>query len=577
MQAINIVPSVRGPSPLTYFVEQDPAFAQPTPAPLAFTEFYCQANGSNLNAGSDQNAAAKFTSTNGNWSTVTLTFIPTDGSNPVAAGVKVGDYASIYIDGATVGVFISRITAVVNAANGGITVLAASGSGGVGVAPVTSATTRTIKVGGACLGPNAATGFPLSLSRWGDQRDVSAHLVRANLKNDQTYSLTASFTIDSAGLASVVQGYSVTPGDGAILSGTTGKATFDGGTSTAQIISSTGVAGNVFRDLIFSTSFASGTASLIDIVVTVEFTRCVFKGARGMGIFTQGVAVITECEFSNCNTSNTSGFAGIRLQAAGCSVTRTTFHDFTGTNGNAINIVSGGNVIQNNIFARMVGHGVLINAGAIGNRISNNDFYKITGNAVHIITGLTLAIWIENNHFVMIAGAGINNLSTTLQGVAYNNSYGSCATGDTLGNIVDSGRMTIPAGTTPWVDPDNGNFAVSSTKSISTGRGAFLITQTYSGTTTGYPDVGAAARDDSYPLLDGVISGVTKDSVGNPLGTCVVHLFRTSDDLKLGSTVSDGSGVFSLPAPLNIACYLTAYLAGSPDVEGTSVNTLTGG
>lgn len=83
----------------------------------------------------------------------------------------------------------------------------------------------------------------------------------------------------------------------------------------------------------------------------------------------------------------------------------------------------------------------------------------------------------------------------------------------------------------------------------------------------------------SRPLSDYIsarITGTTLDSAGSPLGSCVVDMFRTSDDIKVDSTTSDGSGVFSF-IPLQYGpFYLVAYKPGSPDVAGTTVNTLVG-
>jgi hypothetical protein len=77
--------------------------------------------------------------------------------------------------------------------------------------------------------------------------------------------------------------------------------------------------------------------------------------------------------------------------------------------------------------------------------------------------------------------------------------------------------------------------------------------------------------------LWGTIAGVTKDCThGNvPLANCVVHLFRTSDDVKVATTVSDAGGnySFSLIEDGN-TYYAVAYKAGSPDLAGTTVNTL---
>ena len=72
------------------------------------------------------------------------------------------------------------------------------------------------------------------------------------------------------------------------------------------------------------------------------------------------------------------------------------------------------------------------------------------------------------------------------------------------------------------------------------------------------------------------ISGVTRDSTGAALGSCRVEMFRTGGDVFVADTTSDGSGVFSITTPNNSGTfYLVAYKPGSPDVAGTTVNTLT--
>lgn len=71
------------------------------------------------------------------------------------------------------------------------------------------------------------------------------------------------------------------------------------------------------------------------------------------------------------------------------------------------------------------------------------------------------------------------------------------------------------------------------------------------------------------------ISGVTRDSAGSVLNNCAVDLFLTAEDTLVASTTSDGSGNFSFTVSGNSQNYfLRAYKAGSPDVAGTSVNTL---
>lgn len=73
------------------------------------------------------------------------------------------------------------------------------------------------------------------------------------------------------------------------------------------------------------------------------------------------------------------------------------------------------------------------------------------------------------------------------------------------------------------------------------------------------------------------IQGVTRDAVGNPLGGCRVKCFRTSDDTKTDETVSDANGNFMVSTPFYPdAHYLVQYKATSPDVFGSSLNTLVG-
>lgn len=78
------------------------------------------------------------------------------------------------------------------------------------------------------------------------------------------------------------------------------------------------------------------------------------------------------------------------------------------------------------------------------------------------------------------------------------------------------------------------------------------------------------------PTAGWTITGVTKDSTGVALATCDIDLFETTTDTKRANTTSDGSGAFSFPANAYDRYYAVAYKAGSPDVAGTTVNTLTG-
>jgi hypothetical protein len=76
--------------------------------------------------------------------------------------------------------------------------------------------------------------------------------------------------------------------------------------------------------------------------------------------------------------------------------------------------------------------------------------------------------------------------------------------------------------------------------------------------------------------LTAFISGVTKDQNSAPLASCVVNLFLTSTNTLVATTTSDGGGNYTLTfsAAITGPFYVVAYKAGSPDVAGTSVNTL---
>lgn len=78
------------------------------------------------------------------------------------------------------------------------------------------------------------------------------------------------------------------------------------------------------------------------------------------------------------------------------------------------------------------------------------------------------------------------------------------------------------------------------------------------------------------PTAGWTISGVTKDGTGAALAACDVELFETVTDAKRGATISDGAGAYSFAANAYDRYYAVAYKAGSPDVAGVTVNTLTG-
>jgi len=78
------------------------------------------------------------------------------------------------------------------------------------------------------------------------------------------------------------------------------------------------------------------------------------------------------------------------------------------------------------------------------------------------------------------------------------------------------------------------------------------------------------------------ISGTTKDASGAAIASCSVVLIETPTNITADSAVSDANGAYMLQLPTGLSQTQTttwrvnAYKAGSPDVAGTTVNTLTG-
>lgn len=62
-----------------------------------------------------------------------------------------------------------------------------------------------------------------------------------------------------------------------------------------------------------------------------------------------------------------------------------------------------------------------------------------------------------------------------------------------------------------------------------------------------------------------------------PVANATIQAFRTTDELFVGESVSRLDGTYTCPVATieGVAHYLVAYKAGSPDIAGTTVNTLT--
>jgi hypothetical protein len=71
------------------------------------------------------------------------------------------------------------------------------------------------------------------------------------------------------------------------------------------------------------------------------------------------------------------------------------------------------------------------------------------------------------------------------------------------------------------------------------------------------------------------ITGTTKDSTGAALPGVTLHFFQANTPFGyIGTTTSDGSGNYTFITKDNNLTSADAYLVGSPDVAGRSINGL---
>lgn len=468
---------------------------------MANTEFYCNAStGANINAG-DLTANGVVTSTNGDWGNAAANRFTAAAGTPFS-GVSVGDFASVYLDGATTAVYIGRVTAV-NAGGASLDVSATAKSG---TAPTNSATGRSCTTGGAWKGPNAAESFPFNFVS-GVMTNAAADDTRVNFKNNAQYNITAAMTHTITG-PTLFQGYTTSAGD-------LGRATIDGGTSGASYnmltLSGSGGVSNQLVDLIFQNNGATGNAYGISITdPRSQAIRCVVNNIRGSGF--SDIPRAIECEAYLCNKNNTANMGGFAANSAASACIRCFSHDNTGTNVTGfytqtancyyINCISSGNGL----------HGLHIN-NITSSTVIGCDFYNngvsATGSGILHASG-TLILNIESCNFIKNSGYGINISSGTSRGVLWNNGYGAGTQANTSGTtnnatlFVTSGTVNYASNVTPWVDPANGNFSINlgggvGVGAINSGRGKY--TETYASlsapNTIGYPDIGAGQHQES--------------------------------------------------------------------------------
>lgn len=477
----------------------------------AYTEFYCNADtGSNVNSGSTESATPVLQLTGGDWNSGTGVYTKTG----AVTGVSTGMFASVMVDGASVAALVGRVTGVT--ANT-VTISTAAKSGSL----ANQTGTATITVGGCWKGPNGSVAFPFAFLT-GAPTDASSNPVRANFKNNATYSITSAMSHTAASGLIAFQGYTTTAGDG-------GQAIIDGGTSGSSYVlltasgGSDAIAGQILKDLIFQNNGATGNADGIALTNSNYakhfLIRVVVNSVRGDGIAILGQkALLDECEVYAANQSNTSGDAAFKI-TSDASLSYCIAHDNAGgnTSGFLCNTQLFSMSLANCISDHNGGIGIRISGGANAVRIDSCDSYDNGSDGLQIFSAsFGTSVSIVSSNFVKNGGWGINNQANAASAIRIQScGFGSGTQVNVSGKVNgvagdgSLNEVTYASNTTPWIDPASGDFRINDTAAKGTGRGAFTQTQSgYTGTVA-FPDIGASQHQDS-----GGSSGSPPFSVG---------------------------------------------------------------
>lgn len=448
----------------------------------SFTNFCCRSGGSNLNAGTrtgnttEPGTSADFTYSLGAWVNATRTFTVASG-NPSTDGVAAGDYVALDTTGSAPATFGGRVSSVT------ATTIVVSSTANWGTNPANG--TYTLRVGGAWQGPNGTSGFPLSQGM-SNATNATGDLCRINLKNDQTYSITAAISLATQCVS--VHGYSSSYGD-------LGRATIDGGTSGSSYVLVTFGASTPpvwYDSLVFSNNGATGSAAgLSNAASAVQLTRSVVANVRGHGITNSLGLMLHEVEVYGANQSNTASTSGLNSTGRVTCV-RCILHDNTGSNTRGAT-VTGTAAFLGCIFDSNGQHGLVFGA-TNGGVISGCDFYKNAGDGLNS----TAMVVVENCNFLK-NGDTASEYGVNASGVymlLMNNGFGSGTQANSGGqtnlvSAIEVGSITYATDVTPWTDPANGDFRINLSAAKGTGRGNFTQTAASYAGSVAFPDVGS--------------------------------------------------------------------------------------
>jgi hypothetical protein len=417
---------------------------------LAFTDFYINPNGSDLNAGSTSGSAI-YTSTSGNWNGTSV-FTPTDGSTP-ANSVNVGDWCSVYPNSNSVAPYIAKVTAVGSGVNGTITL---STSNYFGTAPASNSGSISIRDGGAwadfgIIGSGAAL-----------STGTVTQSTRINIQAGTYANNTTTLTFALAGAATTPlwwRGYQNTPGD------QDGNPTATAGTNIPSITFTTGqmvLSGNhqtfSSMDVSGACTASGGQVKSSGSPILLYRFRSTNTAANTNSVALSGNSTLLttiSCYFKATTTATaTATIASGSCRVHGCYFT-----------GGAIGLKIGiTTTVTDSVFDTCGGDAIQVGAAAI---IANCSIYNPSGNGINATTVPNNGVLIANCYFDSVTSASkyaITNSTGTNTDliVCLANAYYNCTgTVNGLGDfplVFDNGSLVASA----FVNPGSQNFTINS-------------------------------------------------------------------------------------------------------------------
>jgi hypothetical protein len=481
------------------------------------TEFYANPSiGTNTHSGSTTNQVPAYQAVNGGWNSGTGVFTPASGDP--SASVAVGDWASVYTDGATVTPFVGRVTGV-NATT--ITISTAIKGG---TAPGTAGSGISCTVGGAWAGPRGASSFPFGVVA-ATMTNTPNSTPRVNFRKSTNYVFNVPLDASQAGPI-VWEGYDDVPGDIADTLGATPVKFYCHTNGAFTLYTGLTLSGNnnqvIGLWLDWGGRGTGGTAT--NGLIILRGTGSFLKRVRATSAWRTGIqsigggTILEDCEAYSCNADDASDFGGFRFENGALAYGCLSYSNNFGTDSEGFVVVnaSAGEYYH---FSRCIawrngknGFSLLGNSQAT---IEHSIIMSNAADGVRINSDADNNIRLRNNIIMGNGGFGLNAATVTAafwlsgdRNAFKDNASGNFATFYNQEQFTRSITLTAD----PFLNAAAGSFGLNSTA----GGGALLrwgvtnlVLQGFnSGSTTNFLDIGAAQHMEtgSAPAADPVTS-----------------------------------------------------------------------